>query len=92
MQEYVELPGNHPILNWSAQDTMERIMGMEQDDREGVGEIQQYLTQTTPEQRTRIGQMIARKSNGDRHLIEALVEGNVEAAFQNLLRLARGQE
>ncbi len=86
----IEIPGNPHILNWTAQDTIGRIMEMEEGDREGVTEIQEYLTQATPEERASIGEQITQKNHGDRRLIEVLVDGNVEDAFQYLLQRAQG--
>ena len=72
-REYVVLPNNTKVMEWSTQDTINAIMDMEPcDDRDQA--VLDFLEKSSHEERLRIGIMIQEHQIGHRHMIEEMVE------------------
>lgn len=88
----VILPHDVRILDWSVQDTLDAIMGMEPDG-EGDEALRDFLKGSTTPERLAASELIARNEAGHRHLIEAMVEEIIADSRERLKEIiTAGQE
>ena len=87
----VTLPENPHLLNWTAQDTIDRLMN-EDDDRYEAREIQDFLVNCSLGELSMISDIITLKDSDTRQMTSVIIESNVDRTFRKLLDLARGKQ
>ena len=78
------MPYNPHMLNMNVQDVVDEILGAEPDEEQVHKATQEYIRQTSYEERIKLGIMVSERVVQHRHLIEAITEQIIDDAHNDL--------